>query len=415
MGVTSYIALGTNIEPRRKYLAVASAQLSKYLDPTDTNDWRWSATYETAPVGGPAGQGPYLNQVLSLTTTLSAPELLQRLLAVETKLGRVRDERWGPRTLDLDLLLYGDLVHHDETLTVPHPRMHERLFVLQPLAEIAPGAVHPVLKKTIAELLADLTGCRPVGPGPGRELIGKDALVTGSTSGIGRAIALELAAAGANVIVHGSRSVEAADAVAAEVRCRGGLSEVLMADLRDPDECRRFAEQAWDATMPQILVNNAGADTLTGEAASWPFERKMEELLAVDVKATMFLSRHFGRLMKDWGGVIVNIGWDQAETGMEGDSGELFAATKGAVMAFTRSLALSLAPRVRVNCIAPGWIKTAWGQGASAAWQERAVRETPLQRWGGPEDVAALARWLVSPAASYITGQVIRCNGGAVR
>jgi len=114
-------------------------------------------------------------------------------------------------------------------------------------------------------------------------------------------------------------------------------------------------------------------------------------------------------------GVIVTMGWDQAETGMEGDSGQLFAAAKGAVMAFTRSLALTLAPQVRVNCLAPGWIKTAWGEQASAGWQERVRRETPLERWGTPEDVASAARWLVSPAASFVTGQFIRVNGGAVR
>jgi NAD(P)-dependent dehydrogenase (short-subunit alcohol dehydrogenase family) len=109
------------------------------------------------------------------------------------------------------------------------------------------------------------------------------------------------------------------------------------------------------------------------------------------------------------------MGWDQAETGMAGDSGQMFGAAKGAVMAFTRSLALTLAPKVRVNCLAPGWIKTAWGESVSDTWQERVRRETPLARWGLPEDVAATARWLVSPAASYITGQIIRINGGAVR
>jgi 3-oxoacyl-[acyl-carrier protein] reductase len=115
------------------------------------------------------------------------------------------------------------------------------------------------------------------------------------------------------------------------------------------------------------------------------------------------------------GGLIVNVGWDQAETGMEGDSGQLFGAVKGAVMAFSRSLAVTLAPGVRVNCLAPGWIRTAWGQGAPRGWQERVVRETPLGRWGTPEDVAAMARWLASPAAAYVTGQVLRVNGGAVR
>ena len=106
------------------------------------------------------------------------------------------------------------------------------------------------------------------------------------------------------------------------------------------------------------------------------------------------------------------MGWDQAETGMEGDSGELFAATKGAIMAFTRSLALSLAPTVRVNALAPGWIKTAWGEGASQPWQDRVLRETPLARWGTPEDVAQVACFLVSPAADFVTGQIIRVNGG---
>jgi NAD(P)-dependent dehydrogenase (short-subunit alcohol dehydrogenase family) len=113
-------------------------------------------------------------------------------------------------------------------------------------------------------------------------------------------------------------------------------------------------------------------------------------------------------------GVILTMGWDQAESGMEGDSGELFAASKGAVMAFTRSLAKSLAPEVRVNCLAPGWIKTAWGEGASKSWQDRVMRETPMQRWGTPDDVARAARWLCSPEASYITGQIVRINGGAV-
>jgi 3-oxoacyl-[acyl-carrier protein] reductase len=136
----------------------------------------------------------------------------------------------------------------------------------------------------------------------------------------------------------------------------------------------------------------------------------------VDVRATLLLGREVGRRLKAaGGGVLLNMGWDQAESGMEGDSGELFAASKGAVMAFTKSLALSLAPEVRVCCLAPGWVRTSWGENASATWQERVRRETPLERWGRPEDVAAAARWLVSPAAAYLTGQVMRVNGGAVR
>lgn len=100
---------------------------------------------------------------------------------------------------------------------------------------------------------------------------------------------------------------------------------------------------------------------------------------------------------------------------MDGESGQLFATSKGAIMAFTRSLAVSLAPAVRVNCIAPGWIKTAWGEQASDVWQERVLRETPLARWGTPDDIAGLARFLASDQAAYVTGQVINANGGAVR
>jgi 3-oxoacyl-[acyl-carrier protein] reductase len=97
---------------------------------------------------------------------------------------------------------------------------------------------------------------------------------------------------------------------------------------------------------------------------------------------------------------------------MAGDSGEMFAAVKGAVMAFSRSLARSLAPHVRVNCLAPGWIRTAWGDTASEYWQRRALRESLLERWGTPDDVARVARFLASPAADFITGQIIPINGG---
>ena len=113
--------------------------------------------------------------------------------------------------------------------------------------------------------------------------------------------------------------------------------------------------------------------------------------------------------------MILNVGWDQAATGMDGDSGELFAAAKAAVMAFTKSLAVSLAPAVRVNCVAPGWIKTAWGESAPDEWQARIMRETPLNRWGTPKDIARCARWLCSDDAAFVTGQVVNVNGGAVR
>jgi NAD(P)-dependent dehydrogenase (short-subunit alcohol dehydrogenase family) len=242
-------------------------------------------------------------------------------------------------------------------------------------------------------------------------------LVTGSTSGIGRGIAEKFAAHGADVLVHGRRA-DVAETVAGQLRAYGGDCRPIVADLRDPAECDKLAAQAWDVLGGGlgVLVCNAGADTLTGDAAKWPFERKLDELLAVDLKGTVRLTRAVGEKMKTRGqGVILTMGWDQAETGMDGDSGQLFAAVKGAVMSFTRSLALTLAPQVRVNCLAPGWVRTAWGEAASAAWQDRVRRETPLGVWGLPEDVGAAAVWLASPAAAFVTGQTIRVNGGAVR
>lgn len=249
------------------------------------------------------------------------------------------------------------------------------------------------------------------------DLTSRRAVVTGASSGIGRAVALELARGGADVVVHCRRSVEAADALAAEITSLGRTVWVLTADLADLAALTDFVETAWEAPGGvDVWVNNAGADLLTGEAARLDYGEKLQRLFEVDIRGTVLLSRDAGRRMAEaGGGVILNIGWDQAQSGMGGESGELFAASKNAVMGFTRSLAVTLAPSVRVNCIAPGWIKTAWGEQASQKWHERVRRETPLERWGTPEDVARLARFLASEEASFITGQVINVNGGAVR
>jgi 3-oxoacyl-[acyl-carrier protein] reductase len=247
-----------------------------------------------------------------------------------------------------------------------------------------------------------------------KPLLGLTAVVTGASSGIGQAIAVAFAEAGADCLVHARRNRAGADETAASIRCAEREAEVLLADLADDGAIEPFAEAAWNWRKGvDIWVNNAGADVLTGDAASWSFERKLEVLWHVDVVATMRLSRLIGMRMKQrGGGVILNVGWDRAELGMAGDSGELFAASKGAVMAFSRSLAKTLAPEVRVNCLAPGWIRTAWGDQASEYWQRRAESESLLQRWGTPADIAQAACFLASPAAAFITGQIVPINGG---
>ncbi|MCH2365717.1 MAG: SDR family oxidoreductase [Planctomycetes bacterium] len=247
-------------------------------------------------------------------------------------------------------------------------------------------------------------------------LEGRRAVVTGSSSGIGRAIALELAAAGAELVLHANRSVAEGEELREQIRARGGRCEFLQADLGAAGEADAFFEAALDALGSiDIWINNAGVDILTGEGARLSYQEKIDALIAVDLRASILLGRRAGALMKEQGnGVILNMGWDQAAVGMEGESGELFGSIKGAVMAFTKSLALGLAPEVRVNCLAPGWIRTAWAEEAPAEWQERVLREVPLERWGTPEDIARTARFLVSDEASYISAQVVNINGGAV-
>jgi 3-oxoacyl-[acyl-carrier protein] reductase len=247
-----------------------------------------------------------------------------------------------------------------------------------------------------------------------QELHGQTAVVTGSSSGIGRAIALEFARAGARVVVHGGKNREAAEAVAAEIRAEGGESASFIVDLAAKENHEPFVEQAWAwRNGVEIWVNNAGADVLTGGAAQWSFDCRLDCLWQVDVQATIRLARFVGAKMKQAGhGVILNVGWDGVERGLAGDGGELFAAAKGAVTAFTRSLAQSLAPQVRANVLAPGWIKTSWGDIASQTWQDRARTESLMNRWGTPDDVASVARFLASPAAAFISGQVVPVNGG---
>ena len=148
--VSAYLALGSNLGDR-------AANIRRAIDLLRAAPGVWvvavSGMLDNPAVGGPVGSPPFLNAAAGVETTLDPHALLDRLLAIEAAMGRVRRERWGPRVIDLDILIYGDRVVRDERLTIPHPRMHERRFVLAPLSEVAPDLVHPTQRKSIRTLL----------------------------------------------------------------------------------------------------------------------------------------------------------------------------------------------------------------------------------------------------------------------
>jgi 3-oxoacyl-[acyl-carrier protein] reductase len=243
-------------------------------------------------------------------------------------------------------------------------------------------------------------------------LAGLRTVVTGASSGIGRAIAVAFAGAGARVGIAFWRSSEAARALADQL---GPDHPLLRANLSTADGCASVVEEAFGALgSVDVWVNNAGADVLTGDAAHWPPERKLEALLELDLKGTIRCSQLAAARMRP-GGCIINIGWDHATVdGMAGENPELFAAVKGGVLGFSKSFARSVAPEIRVNVLCPGWIETQFGAGVEDAFHDRIAAETPLRRWGTPDDVAGAAVWLASPAAAFVTGQTINVNGGTV-
>jgi 3-oxoacyl-[acyl-carrier protein] reductase len=254
-------------------------------------------------------------------------------------------------------------------------------------------------------------------PGGDRRLADRAVLVTGASSGIGRAIALACARAGADLVITYRRNREGADDTAAAISAMGRRVEVLPLDLADESQIGALADGA-RAALGRIdaWINNAGADILTGEFGRLPRSKKLDLVLAVDLRGTILASWSAAALMRTQpeGGVIINMSWDHVSFGMEGENPGLYAAAKGGILGFSKSLARDVAPRIRVNVLAPGFIETAFGEEADRDWYAEVERRTPLGRWGTPEDVAAAAVFLASDEAAFLTGQTIMVNGGVV-
>ncbi|MEM7540737.1 MAG: SDR family NAD(P)-dependent oxidoreductase [Pseudomonadota bacterium] len=250
---------------------------------------------------------------------------------------------------------------------------------------------------------------------PAQQLQGKKAVVTGASSGIGRAIAIAFARAGAEVALGYARSESAAAQTLAAVQQDSGKGCLLQSDLATPEGVSSAIEQVklqWGTL--DIWANVAGADILTGAAAGGSDLEKLHQLIDVDLKGTMLCCWEVAKLMRSQGhGVILNMSWDLALVGMAGRNPEMFASVKAGVSGFTRSFARSVAPLIRVNEVAPGWIATAFAnEDMEAGYREAVIDQTPLGRFGEPEDVAQAAVFLCSDAASFITGQTLKINGG---
>jgi 3-oxoacyl-[acyl-carrier protein] reductase len=250
-----------------------------------------------------------------------------------------------------------------------------------------------------------------------KPLTDRTVLVTGGSSGIGRAIALAAARAGADVAVTYRSNEQGAREVAREITALGRRAVVAELDLADERSITAVGPAVRDALGSiDAWVNNAGADILTGPAGSMSTLDKLDLLLKVDLRGTMLASWQAVDLlrMQADGGVIINMSWDHVLVGMAGDNQQLFSAVKGGVLSFSKSLARSVAPRVRVNILAPGFIETSFGAAANEKWRREVAEATPLKRWGTPDDVAGAAVYLASPAATFLTGHTMLVGGGLV-
>jgi 3-oxoacyl-[acyl-carrier protein] reductase len=237
------------------------------------------------------------------------------------------------------------------------------------------------------------------------------AIVTGSGRGIGRAIALELAVAGAKVVVNYAGRVDKAEETVELIREAGGECLAVQADVSQTADVDRLIKTTLDHFGKiNILINNAGITRdsllLRMKEADW------DAVLATNLKGVFLCTKAVSKgMLKQRSGVIVNI---SSVVGLSGNAGQAnYAAAKAGIIGFSKSIAKEFASRgIRVNAVAPGYISTDMTETLAEGMQAEVLRAIPLGRLGKPEDVAKVVRFLVSPEASYITGQTLCVDGG---
>jgi len=244
-------------------------------------------------------------------------------------------------------------------------------------------------------------------------------VVTGASSGIGRAVSWELAKRGDFLVLHGNRNLSGLQSTAQHCLALGAAGAMAVtADIQASSSVQEMVRVAFAKYgYVDAWIHMAGADVLTGDNRRLGFGEKFEQLWRTDVYGMAHLSRLVADKMlrqciRQPMPTMIHVGWDQAMTGMEGDSGQLFCTIKSAVAAFSKSFAMSVAPHIRVNCVAPGWIKTEWGTNAAPGWESRAAGESMLNRWGDPADIAKTVAWLCGTESTFVNGQTIAVNGG---
>ena len=243
-----------------------------------------------------------------------------------------------------------------------------------------------------------------------KEFSGKTALVTGGSRGIGRALSLKLARNGANVAINYLSRESDAQKTKRLIEKLGVGCVLVQANVSEPSEVQAMIEATRRAFGSiELLVANAAICIMEShQMISWETWKKTMcvnldgPFLCIQAVKDEMLAKGYGRIVciSSIAGLVPK---------------KLFihyGASKAGLIAMVRCFSQALAPTIRVNCLAPGWIRTAWGKNTSPVWQQRAQEECLLNRWGTPEDVADVARFLVSPAAEFVTGQVVEVNGG---